>query len=169
VKSDPIIYPLVALLSGFLFGTNNFLYHQATSNMMTIKTLYPAGFGLITLFIFYHTYFCVNSYKEKGYLWSRSNSCYFKSGDKSVNWTSVIVIIARIGVSFYGLFGVFFVIRTSIEAEINSSIIFSLIAGCILTTSLAFYFIYGERLHRKHIIGMCFMIVAIIFISVSHQ
>jgi hypothetical protein len=105
----------LALLAGFFFGSTNFLYNLATIEIMTIRTVYPSGFGLIILFIVFHSYHFANNYREKGYIWSRSNSAYFKS-DKSLNWMNIFAVFGRTVESFYSIIGLFWVIKVSIDA-----------------------------------------------------
>lgn len=61
------------------------------------------------------------------------------------------------------------VIVTSMRAGTSSAIMFSLSSCNVLTTSIAFFLIFGERLHLKHYLAMSLMLIGILTLAVSKE
>ena len=131
---------------------------------MSARVMYLVGVGCFTYFILFHIYAGIQLKREKGYFWSKQDSAYYKD-DGSIDWLLVKIILGRSAFSVT-LFSLLFVIMyTSRLSGISSSIIISLYAANILTTSFGFYLVFNENLTSKHLIGMICIIISIVLIS----
>lgn len=60
---------------------------------------------------------------------------------------------------FYGMSG----------SQMNSGIITSLFASSIVYTAIIFYFLYGQRVAKVQALGMVFIIVSVVLVSIGSQ
>lgn len=59
--------------------------------------------------------------------------------------------------------------RTAILANVSSALIVSLLSGTSIVTSLLFYLVFGELLHRKHYLAIGLMLGSVYLVSTSQS
>lgn len=115
-------------------------------------------------------------YSLKGHLWSKEDSNYYiteyylgREDEKryKINFKLVRLIFIRYVCSIVANINIVFLFRTAILSGVNSSIIISLFSATSVITSIMFYFIFGERLKKQHLIGILFMIISVSFVANS--
>lgn len=62
-----------------------------------------------------------------------------------------------------------FLFRTAILANVSSAFIISLLSATSIVTSILFYFVFGEKLQRKHVAGIVLMAISVGFIANSQE
>ena len=125
-----------------------------------------AGFGNFVYWFIYHLIVGIRLYREKGYFWSKKDSYYFKS-DLSLDWEVVRLIGARSIIGILTCVTMMMIFKTSVDSGASSPIILSLLSGAALTTGLAFFIVFHEKITKKHLIAMIFLIASVIFIANS--
>ncbi|CDW71778.1 UNKNOWN [Stylonychia lemnae] len=158
-------YITFSILTALFFGTYNFLIDTAMQGQMpTLRIMYLTGVFPIIYYLAYHITQAVQLNKKKGKFWTRSDSAYIKENG-SIDWYLIRLVFGRFLCTLTLVGQVYYTFSSSIKSGISSAIITSLYAGNVLTTSLAFYLIFGEKLTQKHLVGMIFIVISIIMIS----
>jgi len=136
--------------------------------MPTLRIMFLTGVFPIFYYLIYHITQAVQLKNKKGKFWTREDSAYIKENG-SLDWYLVRLVFGRFMCTLILVVQVYYTFSSSIQSGISSAIITSLYAGNVLTTSLAFYLIFGEKLTQKHLIGMIFIIISIIMISFGKE
>lgn len=157
-------YVLFACLGAMFFGSWNFIQDLFVKDAMDLRVMYLAGIGAIAYYFIFHIYAAISLFRAKGHFWSKADSAYYKA-DGSIDWLVVKIILSRSVFSILLIIFIYSVMYTSKLSGINSSVIISLYAGNVLTTSLAFNLVFNEKLSIKHLFGMFAIIISIVFIS----
>ncbi|CDW75900.1 UNKNOWN [Stylonychia lemnae] len=153
-----------AILSALFFGSFNFILDSVVQQQMSLRVMYLMGTGCLVYFFVFHLYSAIDLKQTKGKFWLKSESAYYRD-DGRIDFFLVKIILCR-SVFSVMLFTLLYVIMyTSELSGISSSVIITLYAANILSTSVGFYFVYNEKLNYRHLIGMIFIIISIAFIS----
>lgn len=63
----------------------------------------------------------------------------------------------------------FLIFYTSHLSGVSSSLMIAIYSSTVLTTAIAFYFLYGEKPSFKHLVGMILVVISIVMIAYSKQ
>jgi hypothetical protein len=110
--------------------------------------------------VIFHTVQAINLKITKGRFWTVEDSIYFTNGviDTRVLWLVLLRSIIALGLTC----STFYMVLTSIQAQINNSVVSSITCSASFFSAIAFYSIFGEILNKAHLAGMLLMIGSIV-------
>jgi drug/metabolite transporter (DMT)-like permease len=167
-------YLYFSALAGIFIGSNNFMIDYSVKQIDSYRVFCLTGFGMLFYFSLYHVTQAMQLYSKKGHFWSKEDSNYYlteyylgREEDKryKINKKLVRLILLRYVCSLVANIFIVFIFRTAILSGVNSSIIISLFSATSVITSIMFYFIFGERLKKQHLVGIIFLIISVSFIA----
>lgn len=106
-------------------------------------------------------------YKQKGVLWTKECSIFYEKDTLKFKTRTFVLIFAR-GI----LMGIIYctytlLVFTADSAGISFAVLYSLTSLLTFTTAIAAYYLYREKLGKQHFIGITFLVVAIIVLSLA--
>ena len=117
--------------------------------------------------------------KTKGYFWSKNECAYIENGNSDsllntkkeavskLNKFNTIGILIRVIIGHLMNLLYFVIVYTAVLADVSLSIIISILALTPFTSAVAFYFVFGEGLHKNHFLGMVFMTICVFVLTNS--
>ena len=122
-------YVLFACLGAIFFGSWNFIQDLYVKDSMDLRVMYLAGIGAIAYYFIFHIYSAVALFTEKGHLWSKLDSAYFKN-DGSIDWLVVKIILSRSIFSILLIIFIYSVMYTSKLSGITRSLAQNTCSAC---------------------------------------
>ncbi|CDW91072.1 UNKNOWN [Stylonychia lemnae] len=169
-KAPPAYLFWTCVLAGVLFGVYNFLF--GVISYLYIQGTYLFCLGGISIAVIYQSYSIFAQHRRDGRLWAIEKSNFFKchqihENQFTLNCANIrgcvflaLVIQTTLTLKLYTF-------RYALEIQLNQGIVSSLFALSTVTTSIIFYFAFKQKITPVQILGICFILLFVILISMS--
>ena len=128
---------------------------------------YPFFIGNLISWALYHTYYGLENKSITGHYWTKDTSTYYDHHTGEFRFSRLLGPISRGLVQVATFFAVFYTMGLASQAAINQGIIASLFSISIVFSAIIFYFLYDEALSSRHFLGLAFMILSVVLISIG--
>jgi len=153
------------LAAGFMMGTGAFLFASKYSEygLAGSGVLGPgAGVAFLLVKIIREVvYWC----KHKS--WVKPNKSSWVTDESKFRWSSLIPLLCNMGVNIGYTIVMSFAWNFAEQANLNQGVISSLLSFASVFNCVVFYYVFGEKVSKLHLIGVFFMFCGIACIGAA--
>ena len=154
------------MLTSLSIGLVNYLLGDLSARL-GIAGSYTIFIGIVFMGILYHLYLCCSRLIASLEGNKQEKSVYHNEQTDGINWGAVLGVTIR-GLTHWTLICcTCWSFEFSAYANVNQGVIASLFTSGVVFTALLFYLVYGEKLGIQSVVGMVFIVLGVVLISVS--
>ena len=153
------------LAAGFMMGTGAFLYAANYSDygLDGSGVLGPGAFIVFLLMKVVRELI----FRKKTGSWVKTKNSSWVKEDGKVRWSSLIPLLCNMGVNIGYTIVMTFAWNFAEQANLNQGVISSLLSFASVFNVVVFYFVFGEKVSKLHLIGVAFMFCGIACIGAA--
>ena len=133
---------------------------------MGINALFSQWLFYLPFSLAYHSYFTIKTKILTGKYWSAASSRFINREGK-FDYILILALLARSLITLVGFLTLGLISQYSLKANLSPAVVTTLSSVNPFLTALVFFFIYKERLMRKHFVGMIILLLCVVCIASS--
>lgn len=106
-------------------------------------------------------------FRKKTGSWVKTKNSSWVKEDGKVRWSSLIPLLCNMGVNIGYTIVMTFAWNFAEQANLNQGVISSLLSFASVFNVVVFYFVFGEKVSKLHLIGVAFMFCGIACIGAA--